>query len=239
MIKSGLRMRIPLLLACSSILMLAAGCKTRGKIPTYKVESAATAVPVTTTLTPSHFLHIANIQVCGGYTIQSNNADIDWGDGHDYGTLGSPAGQPPYLNYVVGQHTFSKTGVFQIHFNLTVTCINNNYNPWGDSVSGSSIAYVFNQPIEVASVTAAPAAINPGQNATCTVTLSAKAGLGGSQVVLMSDSSSVRLQQNAVDVAAGQSSGRFRVIGVSPGTANIFASSGEGTPVVFAQIKVN
>ena len=240
MTKRKFYLRMLCLLACSYVLvasiMLGKNRTHAGDIPPYKFKTSATAVPVTTTLLSSHFLHIADIKICGGYGQQGNSATIDWGDGgQEFGSLGSPAGQPQYLNFLVGQHKFSKTGVFQIKFNLTVTCVNNNYPNWSDSVSGSSTAYVFNQPPDIASVTA-PAKLAIGQVAVCTATLSAPAGLGGSQVSLISDSPSIQLLTNSIHVVGGQKTGTFKVRGVSNGVAHVYATSGEGTPEASTQI---
>jgi hypothetical protein len=241
MIKQDTPARVSFYLACICILIFAVeGCNNQ-KHPKrmLQVKSAlATAVPVTSTLTPSYFLHIADIDACEGKGRDLVTDDIDWGDGHDFGSLGSPAGSPQFLNYLVGQHHFSKTGVFNIKFTLTINC-NDNGTIWTENVSGSSTAYVFNQPIPVTSITAPPAALAAGQKVSCTVTLSAKAGLGGSQVHLMSDSSAVQVEQDTLTIAAGQNSGKFRVVGVSHGTANIFVTSGEGTPAASTQITVN
>jgi hypothetical protein len=223
-----------------AVMTLAACCNQQDRHirSEYKVNSSASPVVVTTVRTPAYFLHVANVQICGGYGIIANSADIDWGDAPpEFGTLGSAPGGPAYLNYLVGQHKFSKTGVFNVSFDLKVTCDNNN-NTWPDEVKGTTTAYVFDDPVPVSTVTVSPTTIKIGQKATCTIKIQAPAPILGTQIALIADSNTIQLGKQTVDVSVGKTQVTFDLKGLASGTANIYASSGDGTNTVSAPITV-
>jgi hypothetical protein len=196
-------------------------------------KASFVGIPVTGNVGATYYYHIADVKICGPYGWDKETIAIDWGEGPGEGVIAFPK----YLGNVVGYHSYTHAGVFPINFTVTMVCDNAGVT-WGDSVTGTSVAYVFDQPPAVATLACVPTTIPTGTRGTCTVTLAKNAPIGGSQVRLVSSPASFVSIPLTTIVPAGQNNAKFRPLGVNPGNVQIYASTGEGTATVAVQLTI-
>jgi hypothetical protein len=173
--------------------------------------------------------------LCGIYTVYHNDATVDFGTAH----TGLWAIGGWVLGHVVANYPFQTPGVYHMHAVVDGVCRDNNAVDWGSHETADGAIYVFTAPVPVTSLACAPVSITVGQRSTCTVTLTAKAPRGGTQVRLMSPQTSQVTVPLTMIVPFNRPSATFRVVGVAQGGADVYASSGEQSSVVSAHLTVN
>jgi len=185
----------------------------------------------------SFLYEIARVHICNGYDFIDPKGTVDWDDKTPGDMVTIP---PPKANgQVVGQHLYQAAGVYHITWVVKAVCVNGHTptgyaQQWEDQtppngVTATATAYIFDAPISTKGITCI-SPVAPKATVRCVVTLQTKASLGGTQVRIMTDNAMALFVPPAFIIRAGLLRGTFSITGLVSGTANVYVTSGVGTP---------
>jgi len=224
------------------LILVLSGCRqcihdgTNGAPPQDFKKGTGGGVPITG-VTGKHAYHVANISVCGGYTVYHTDATITWGDGNAWSgwVAGGPGGA------LLSENSYTSPGVYPVHATVNAVCTNNNSPDWSDSAVVDTTAFIFAAPVVVQSLTFTPPTIKVGQASTLTVVVSPAAPAGGMQVTFMSPNAS-SLQglplSGRVPTASTTVTPKPKVKALAAGDISVYVTSGDGSATVSTTLHV-